>query len=775
MKIFKILIFIFFIFIFTACSKNNKESAEISAGIIGNDIPISRGLVAKMLAFANFSKNEILSFDRVINFEDTDQNKWYDKYINAAYIKGDISGVTEEEFAPEESLTLTQTQYLIQKYDKDIKIKIDETNKDLPISYALWCEIYKNMITDTEILEDSFVILDTYNTNSKLEQNYAITDKGIFCFEGLEVDTYINKKIKVLKKDLDIIAILEIVETEPTITRAYIQSVGDGSAIIYVGGLKKSLKFENDLIKQENAGMFADIKINEDNITDITFIANEINGEIKKVTQNEIIINNQSYILDEDFKVYSITDGNIIYKSINDLYVGQDIAKFYSKGSENKLYCALIYKDADFSQINVLINKSSDTTYFTEIQISSEGGFKLYTKDSVVEYKADEILVINKDNDFDMTETESLKLELLDETKGFNIKNLQNEDNIFLGNLEIRKDEENYILLNNISLEDYIAGVLYSSNLSYKNLEFLKAFAVINRSIAIYNINQNNFKQYGANIDNITLLYNKSNLDEDIKTAVLNTEGQVIKYDGEIIYPNYFEASAGVTANSGEIWADKNFKTYPAETKPYLISKILFEDTIYEDLQEEINANIFFKSKDINFIEKDGKWTRWTCEYTPQDINKKIEEFYNKYPYFIKTYCDGEYIYSPISSIGDIKDINIMKRGEAGNVMQIEIVGTENSVLLCTDTVIREFFDIDNFIDNLGERQDNISKLPSSFFVFDKVYTEDSKISKIVFYGGGYGHGVGLSLNGANNLAAEGKNYEEILNYFYTDVYVEEI
>lgn len=34
----------------------------------------------------------------------------------------------------------------------------------------------------------------------------------------------------------------------------------------------------------------------------------------------------------------------------------------------------------------------------------------------------------------------------------------------------------------------------------------------------------------------------------------------------------------------------------------------------------------------------------------------------------------------------------------------------------------------------------------------------------------GYGHGVGLSQTGADSLAKEGRNYEEIIKHFYTGV-----
>ena len=44
---------------------------------------------------------------------------------------------------------------------------------------------------------------------------------------------------------------------------------------------------------------------------------------------------------------------------------------------------------------------------------------------------------------------------------------------------------------------------------------------------------------------------------------------------------------------------------------------------------------------------------------------------------------------------------------------------------------------------------------------------------KLVFFVTGYGHGVGLSLYGANQMAAEGADFLEILTHYYTGVTVE--
>ena len=36
--------------------------------------------------------------------------------------------------------------------------------------------------------------------------------------------------------------------------------------------------------------------------------------------------------------------------------------------------------------------------------------------------------------------------------------------------------------------------------------------------------------------------------------------------------------------------------------------------------------------------------------------------------------------------------------------------------------------------------------------------------------GGGFGHGIGMSQNGANEMAKKGKNYIDILTLFFHDV-----
>ena len=49
-------------------------------------------------------------------------------------------------------------------------------------------------------------------------------------------------------------------------------------------------------------------------------------------------------------------------------------------------------------------------------------------------------------------------------------------------------------------------------------------------------------------------------------------------------------------------------------------------------------------------------------------------------------------------------------------------------------------------------------------------FSLEFKDNKVFITTYGYGHGVGMSQYGANQLAKQGKNYQEILQYYYQNV-----
>lgn len=127
----------------------------------------------------------------------------------------------------------------------------------------------------------------------------------------------------------------------------------------------------------------------------------------------------------------------------------------------------------------------------------------------------------------------------------------------------------------------------------------------------------------------------------------------------------------------------------------------------------------------------------------------------------------------PVSSVGDIVDIFVGTRGTGGIIYELIIQGTEKTIKVQTEYNIRALLSPrkDTVYRQDGTGVDDLSLLPSAFFFIDK-NEEGGSLTSISIYGGGYGHGVGMSQNGVKSLSDAGKKYEEIIKYFYkgTDI-----
>ena len=110
------------------------------------------------------------------------------------------------------------------------------------------------------------------------------------------------------------------------------------------------------------------------------------------------------------------------------------------------------------------------------------------------------------------------------------------------------------------------------------------------------------------------------------------------------------------------------------------------------------------------------------------------------------------------------------ERGSSGALLALKITYEKGSALVRTEYNIRKVLGIctAKLTSADGAEQTDVTMLPSAFFAITK-----QGDGGMVLYGGGYGHGLGMSQNAANGMAKAGMNYEEILQYFYNDVKLE--
>lgn len=119
----------------------------------------------------------------------------------------------------------------------------------------------------------------------------------------------------------------------------------------------------------------------------------------------------------------------------------------------------------------------------------------------------------------------------------------------------IKKDNGSLLVINRIDLEDYVKGILYHESSHYWPLEALQAQAVVSRTYALYQMQENKLKDFDATSDIYSQVYG-GKTSERFRTneAVDNTRGQVITYDNKII-PAYFHATCGGhTEDASLLW-----------------------------------------------------------------------------------------------------------------------------------------------------------------------------------------------------------------------------
>ena len=303
-----------------------------------------------------------------------------------------------------------------------------------------------------------------------------------------------------------------------------------------------------------------------------------------------------------------------------------------------------------------------------------------------------------------------------------NIINLQVEENIAqertsydyqkYNTIKLLHTEDNKV--EEISLDEYLYGVVSAEMPASFEEEALKAQAVVARTYTIYKIVNNDGKHKDADICDSPNCCQAWISKEDrfarwddaeaqdnwnkIVNAVNSTQGKIITYNGEPINAFFHSNSGGSTEAPIDVWGGSGY--------PYLQAVTTSGEDAYSQYSSE-------------------------AEFTKQEFEDKIKEEHSDF--------EIDFDEEDCIKIEEYTDGNRVKKIKVGN---LELSGVE----------IRNIF---------GLRSANF-----------EVNIEKDKIKFSVI---GYGHGVGMSQTGADSLAKEGKTYEGIIHHFYTDVEIEDM
>ncbi len=162
----------------------------------------------------------------------------------------------------------------------------------------------------------------------------------------------------------------------------------------------------------------------------------------------------------------------------------------------------------------------------------------------------------------------------------------------FVSNMFVRVKHEDTGVIEKVPFEEYITGVLAGEMPVTFELEALKAQAVAARSYVMKRMAYNKDKDY----DVVDTVMNQVYLTDEylksvwkdkyvekinkIKTAVVETKGEYLDYEGQVVDAFFFSTSVGATENSEDV--------FTAEI-PYLRSVTSTWDEEVSPVYEEVN------------------------------------------------------------------------------------------------------------------------------------------------------------------------------------------
>ncbi|MBR2525161.1 SpoIID/LytB domain-containing protein [bacterium] len=313
------------------------------------------------------------------------------------------------------------------------------------------------------------------------------------------------------------------------------------------------------------------------------------------------------------------------------------------------------------------------------------------------------------------------------------------------------KTENLFYIVNVLDIQDYLKGVVPNEMPTSFGLEALKAQAVAARNYVL-SPRTRLVNEYDV-VDSVaSQVYYGANTEEKISNkAVDETDGIVATHNWELILAQYSSTAGGYTESFSNAFSDANNKKFPSIHKPYLVAKPDMISQLPLKTEEEVRE--FYTTKPDSYDIR-SPYYRWQKNWTKEELEEVLTRT-------LKEQSKTGFVTPKFESEENIKliDLRPKRRGDSGKLIDLEIVTDKGIYTVQKELVIRRIF-----------QKNNIS-LPSANVVFEFVIDENNEILEINAYGGGFGHGVGMSQYGAGFMGKELKMpYDKILKHYYTGI-----
>ena len=501
----------------------------------------------------------------------------------------------------------------------------------------------------------------------------------------------------------------------------YVTNIEDNTITANMYGNIK--KFNSGKIAEDVTGCLCDITVEDGKIVGVNTKTDVVSGKVLSVSQDSVEIEGYGSVkLDEDFIMYE--KENSLISNYSSIIVGYALQDFIV--ADGEVCGAIKNKPLQADNIRVIIKTSG----FRDIVETGEESY---------ETAPGETVGFNQDTE-DFNEG---RIKLIPKSGEIQFQSVNRGIGTpsYGGTIEVSLYDEGIVVVNEVGIEDYLKKVVPSEMPSGFNLEALKCQAVCARSYAYTELSNNYYSAYGAHIDDSIQfqVYNNSQRAESTDTAVDETAGQVLSYNGEVVKTYYYSTSCGSTTDV-TLWGNTT------ENYPYFVAECVGGVDRGLTLTVESEFNTFIKGENEADYDYDCTLYRWSMEESVIEISEGFARSTGK-------------------NVGNIKDIEVLERVNGGAAVKVKVTGDKGETVIDSESAIRAAFGNANVDMNTKSGTTRYANLPSTFCVFEKVM-EGKKLAGFRITGGGYGHGIGMSQNAANKMA-ESMTYAQILEFFY--------
>jgi stage II sporulation protein D len=293
----------------------------------------------------------------------------------------------------------------------------------------------------------------------------------------------------------------------------------------------------------------------------------------------------------------------------------------------------------------------------------------------------------------------------------------------YRGTLELRRSDSGVTVINTVSLEAYLGGVVAAELGTRSNTDFeaLKAQAVVSRTYAIRNQTRWRDRGYDLNADASDQIYAGASAEDSLASAaVAATRGQIITFNHEPI-DAFFSSTCGGRTEDGSA-------AFAGARRPYLRA--------VDDLDP--NGTPWCA------ISPRFQWSAgWTASQLATILRRTLT-------------AEG----LPGGRAGELTDLRVAAHTASGRVATVEFVG-RNGVTPVSGQAVRRV---------LSPPEGGI--LRSTSFTI-RISRTGGRIERVDIDGQGNGHGVGMCQWGAIGRSRAGQDYQTILASYFPGTEIE--